>query len=213
MEKTAKQLLSELRREVINSTEYLARYGIFVNIYLDEGVDEEETNPENIAYCLVVNHDEYSDELTYDEAKGDILGLRLTFRIFAELNSRHYDRIMFDRGVDKISVNLRTWPDQTFSYLVNENDTENDLDICPSVRAYIDELSITDTEIHNLVVHSISLDDNNNIRLVGRIEESSMYAYEGEVYTYLGSVLPADIELIDVPECDEDYEIDTEDDI
>ena len=202
--------LKQLKKFAVSYKEQLGIYGIRLRIEIDpDFVPEQDTDNVQL-YRILVNDKVFSNLMTEDETKNDIVGLAETFNIFKALPSRFYEKIMFDREVERIKKQLRSWEDKSYDFFPNELDFDDDEeeDACPSIRAYIDELSITDIDIHSFLVHKITMDENDNIKLIGKIQGDVGYSYvEDDMYTTLGSVLPSDLELIQVPVYDENKNI------
>lgn len=198
--------LKQLKKFAASYKEQLGIYGIRLRIEVDPDFVPEPDTDDVQLYRILVNDKVFSNLMTEDETKNDIVGLAETFNIFKSLPSRFYEKIMFDREVERIKEQLRSWEDKSYDFFPSELDFDDDEeeDACPSIRAYIDELSITDSNIHSFLVHKITMDDNDNIKLIGKIQGDVGYSYvEDDLYTTLGSVLPSDLELIQVPVYDE----------
>ena len=198
--------LKQLKKFAASYKEQLCIYGIRLRIEIDPDFVPDPDTDDVQLYRILVNDKVFSNLMTEDETKNDIVGLAETFNIFKDLPSRFYEKIMFDREVERIKEQLRSWEDKSYDFFPNELDFDEDEeeDACPSIRAYIDELSITDSKIHSFLVHKITMDDNDNIKLIGKIQGDVGYSYvEDDLYTTLGSVLPSDLELIQVPVYDE----------
>ena len=198
--------LKQLKKFAASYKEQLGIYGIRLRIEVDPDFVPDPDTDDVQLYRILVNDKVFSNLMTEDETKNDIVGLAETFNIFKALPSRFYEKIMFDREVERIKKQLRSWDDKSYDFFPNELDFDEDEeeDACPSIRAYIDELSITDSNIHSFLVHKVTMDENDNIKLIGKIQGDAGYYYgEDELYTTLGSVLPSDMELIQVPVCDE----------
>jgi len=178
--------------------EKLGKYGIRLRIEVDPGYEWPEER-----YQTLVNDELFSNDLTEEDAKLDIEGLAATFEIFKALPGRHMEKIIRDRETKRISDCLNTWNDKSWEFLpaemVENDDEEEEFQNCPCIKCKIDEIHITDTDIHYFYVHKISMDENSNIKLVGRIA-SSENCCSDELYTYLGSVDVFDLEEIDIPE-------------
>jgi hypothetical protein len=93
---------------------------------------------------------------------------------------------------------LEKWPDKTYNYFepAFEGDTDED---CPTIMAYIDELQLQENVYHLFVMHRIEMDENNNVKLIGRIAGVDHTADE-ELYTYLDSVYEFDLQYMLVPD-------------
>ncbi len=157
-------------------------------------------------YMILVNDEMFSNELNADEVMNDIVALTETFNIFKNLPARRYEKIIFDRETERIKNELRTWSDKSYDFFPEEVFAEasddDEYEACPSIRTYIDEIDITDNSIYSFIVHRVFMDENDNITLVGRIQNDTMLGYDDELTTTLGSVLPSDLELIQIPVCD-----------
>lgn len=202
--------LKQLKKFAASYKEQLGIYGIRLRIEIDPDFVPEQDTDDVQLYRILVNDKVFSNLMTEDETKNDIVGLAETFNIFKDLPSRFYEKIMFDREVKRIKKQLRSWEDKSYDFFPNELDFDDDEeeDACPSIRAYIDELSITDSDIHSFLVHKITMDENDNIKLIGKIQGDVWYSYvEDDLYTTLCSVLPSDLELIQVPVYDENKNI------
>lgn len=202
--------LKQLKKFAASYKEQLGIYGIRLRIEIDPDFVPEQDTDDVQLYRILVNDKVFSNLMTEDETKNDIVGLAETFNIFKDLPSRFYEKIMFDREVKRIKKQLRSWEDKSYDFFPNELDFDDDdeEDACPSIRAYIDELSITDSDIHSFLVHKITMDENDNIKLIGKIQGDVGYSYvEDDLYTTLCSVLPSDLELIQVPVYDENKNI------
>lgn len=198
--------LKQIKKFAASYKEQLGIYGIRLRIEVDPDFVPEPDTDDVQLYRILVNDKVFSNLMTEDETKNDIVGLAETFNIFKALPSRFYEKIMFDREVERIKKQLRSWEDKSYDFFPNELDFDEDEeeDACPSIRAYIDEISITDCNIHSFIVHKITMDGNENIKLYGKIQDDVNYGYEvDDFYTTLGSVLPSDLELIQVPVYDE----------
>lgn len=191
------EILKSLEQFAKPYKEKLGIYGIRLRIEVDPDFEWP-----NERYRTLVNDELFSNDLTEEEAQMDIEGLAATFEIFKKLPARNLERIIRDRETRRISDCLATWEDKTWEFLpsdmVNDENDEDEFQNCPCIKCKVDEVHITDTDVHYFYVHRISMDDNGNVKLVGRIA-SSENSCSDELYTYLGSVDAFDLEEIDVP--------------
>lgn len=175
----------------------LGPYGIRLRVEVDsdwEGEDER--------YRILVNDGIFSNELTVEGVQYDIIGLAATFDIFKNLPAKHYEKIIRDRETARIQKALASWGDKSYEFLPSDfMDQEHEFELCPCIKCYVDEIHISDTGVHHFYVHKVTLDENNNVKLVGRIAYPDIDTTD-ELYTYLGSVDAFDLEEIEVPEFD-----------
>jgi len=192
----SQEQLKELKQFTLPYRERLINYGIDLKVELSQGFVKDE---DNVCFRILANDYMVSDMLPLVKSEDRIMDFDNMFRFFSTLESRNYDKIMRDRAFESISNALSKHEVMSYVYFDPESGGD-DWDVCPSVRASIDEIHITDDNIYDFLIHSISKDNNGNIKLVGRINNDTMYTYADEYYTYLGSVLPADLEVIVIPE-------------
>jgi len=185
--KNIKQFLKETMAD-------LGYYGCHMRV----DVDPTEFTDGKERYITSINNVELYRGNNYAEVIYQIIAVKKIFTIFMDIPADTLSKILKDRYKRMIIEALEKWPDKTYNYFepAFEGDTDED---CPTIMAYIDELQLQENVYHLFVMHRIEMDENNNVKLIGRIAGVDHTADE-ELYTYLDSVYEFDLQYMLVPD-------------
>ncbi len=196
-----KDELDRLKEFCMSYRDRMAKYSMIIKV---DGASEK-VDEENDAYFfkLILNNSviyklERVDESSEESMKSVISCVVDVFDTFKALPSSVLNKVMVDRAVSRLSESLLKWPGRKYTF---PHDEDDDWSGCPIVNAYIDEFFPRDSSINRFLIQEISMDNNGNIKFVGRVVNEVVDVYgDEEYYTYLGSLMPSDLELIRIPE-------------
>lgn len=197
------ETLKKLKQYVKEQTANYAYYGL--NIQVDR--DDNSSTYLYERYKVTVSDDLYCSDVS-DKDVIDITDTLINlFSGFMLIPADNYSRILKMRESGRIATALQNWPDNTYYYYDPQFEEDFD-DDCPVITCYIDELQVTDYNIYKFLVHSIKLDENNNIKLVGRIWGDGHDKDDDELWTCLDSVYEFDLQYLLVPDRDMKEDLD-----